>query len=473
LGVEKVEQGQIIKAKIETLAGGGQGIARVDGMTIFVDNSVPGDELEIRIVEAKSHYCRAKIHKIIVASPFRVQPPCKYFEKCGACDMQHIDYGAQLKFKEQIVKDTMRKIGGISPDLVQPVIGMENPWGYRNKVQYPVREGSKFQVQSSKFKVPSSKKVMMGYFKKGTHEIVDIDNCLVLHPFLNKISNAVKKLIEDFKIPVYDEDRGNGLIRHVLARVGFASKEAILCLVSKEINIPGSRNLVNALTKSLEQEENGFILKGVVINENRRSTNVILGKKTKRLWGEEKIKEKLGSLEFRISAQSFFQVNPVQTLKLYSVVEGFAALTGKETVLDLYCGTGSISLWLAKKAKEVWGVEENKFAIDDAKENARSNGIKNAFFKCGTSESVIRQFLDTDAKFDVVVLDPPRSGCSQGVIESIIKLKPSKIVYVSCDPATLARDLKLFSERYKTVKIQPVDMFPQTAHIECVAYLSR
>lgn len=454
-----MDQGQIIKVKIETLAGGGQGIARVDGMTIFVDNSVPGDELEIRIVEAKSHYCRAKVHKILVASPFRVQPPCKYFENCGACDMQHIEYGAQLKLKEQIVKDTMKKIGGISPDLVQPVIGMEDPWGYRNKVQYPVRG--------------SSKAIKMGYFKKGTHEIVDIDNCLVLHPFLNKLSNAVKKLISDFNIPVYDEDRGSGLIRHVLARVGFASKEAILCLVSKEINIPGSRNLVSSLTQRLEQEEKEFRLKGVVVNENHRATNVILGKKTKQLWGQEKIKEKLGTLEFKISAQSFFQVNPVQTLKLYSVVEGFAALTGKEMVLDLYCGTGSISLWLAKMAREVWGVEENSYAIDDAKENARANGIKNAFFKCGTSESIIRQFLDTDAKFEVVVLDPPRSGCSQGVIESVIKLKPSKIVYVSCDPATLARDLKLFSERYKTVKIQPVDMFPQTAHIECVAYLSR
>ena len=315
--------------------------------------------------------------------------------------------------------------------------------------------------------------VAMGYFKKGTHEIVDIDNCLVLHPFLNKISNAVKKLISDFNIPVYDEDGGSGLIRHVLARVGFVSKEAILCLVSKEMNIPGSRNLISALTKSLEQEDKEFGLKGVVVNENHRSTNVILGKNTKQLWGQEKIKEKLGSLEFKISAQSFFQVNPVQTLKLYSVVADFAGLSGNETVLDLYCGTGSISLWLGKKAKEVWGVEENNFAIEDAKENAGVNGIKNAFFKFGTSEAIIRQFLDTDAKFDVVVLDPPRSGCSQGVIGSVIKLKPSRIIYVSCDPATLARDLKLFSGKYKTVKIQPVDMFPHTAHIECVAHLSR
>ncbi len=471
-----MQQGQIVKAKIETLAAGGQGIARIDGMTVFVDNSVPGDELEIRIVEAKSHYCRAKIHKILTASPSRVQPPCKYFEKCGACDMQHIEYSAQLKLKEQIVKDTIKKIGGISPEVVRPVVGMEDPWGYRNKVQYPVRKilNPKSKILN-KSQITNSKQLMvaMGYFKKGTHEIVDIDNCLVLHPFLNKISNAVKKLISDFNIPVYDEDGGSGLIRHVLARVGFVSKEAILCLVSKEMNIPGSRNLISALTKSLEQEDKEFGLKGVVVNENHRSTNVILGKNTKQLWGQEKIKEKLGSLEFKISAQSFFQVNPVQTLKLYSVVADFAGLSGNETVLDLYCGTGSISLWLGKKAKEVWGVEENNFAIEDAKENAGVNGIKNAFFKFGTSEAIIRQFLDTDAKFDVVVLDPPRSGCSQGVIGSVIKLKPSRIIYVSCDPATLARDLKLFSGKYKTVKIQPVDMFPHTAHIECVAHLSR
>ncbi|MEK7376007.1 MAG: 23S rRNA (uracil(1939)-C(5))-methyltransferase RlmD, partial [Candidatus Margulisiibacteriota bacterium] len=370
----------------------------------------------------------------------------------------------------------LKKIGGILPEVVEPVIGMEDPWGYRNKAQYPIRQIlnpkpqilSKSQIQNSK-----TQTMVMGYFKKGTHEIVDIDNCLVLHPFLNKLSNAIKKLISGFNIPVYDEDRGNGLIRHILARVGFASKEAILCLVSKEINIPGSRNLISSLTQRLEQEEKEFKLKGVVVTENHRSTNVILGKKTKQLWGQEKIREKLDSLEFKISAQSFFQVNPVQTLKLYSVAEGFAALTGKEMVLDLYCGTGSISLWLAKKAKEVWGIEENNYAIDDAKENARANGIKNAFFKCGTSEAVIRQFLDTEAKFDVVVLDPPRSGCSHDVIGSVIKLKPSKIVYVSCDPATLARDLKLFSEKYKTVKIQPVDMFPQTSHVECCALLEK
>jgi len=471
-------QNQTVIITIGSLSSDGSGVARLDGKTVFVEEGVPGDTVEALITLDKKNYAVAKIIRIIEPSKDRTPPFCTYYHLCGACQLQHIDYSAQLKFKTQIVKDAASKIAGLSRDLVLDAIGAEQTWGYRNKMQYPVRLRRKILNPKSeilnKFKNTNSKSqndVNIGYYRKGTHEVVDIDECIVLHPFLNKIASAVRKVIKDFRLPVYDEDRGRGLLRHVLARVGFKTKEALLCFIINNDEFPGSKNVSNALIDELNRAEKTFRLKGIEKNVNTRQTNVILGQNTSGLWGQDHIEEKLGNIRFNISASSFFQINPAQTEKLYDTVKEFAGLTGKESVMDIYCGTGSISLWVAKDAKEVYGIEEVESAVEDAKANAKLNNIRNAFFKCAKAENAIKLYQEAGFRPDVVILDPPRSGCSEIVLSAVKKLSPKKIIYVSCDPATLSRDLKILGDKYGTKKVRPVDMFPQTSHIECVAEL--
>jgi 23S rRNA (uracil1939-C5)-methyltransferase len=469
-------QSEAIRLTIDSLSSDGSGVARLDGKTVFVEEGIPGDTAEALITVDKKNYAVAKIKKLIEPSKDRIAPPCKYYNLCGACQLQHIAYPAQLRYKTQIVKDAVRKIAGFSPEIVHEIIGAEQIWGYRNKMQYPVRLrrkilNPKYEILS-KFENTNSKyqnDVNIGYYKKGTHEVIDIDECPVLHPFLNKIASTVRKVIKDFKVPVYDEDNGRGLLRHILARIGFKTKEALLCFIINGDELKGSKNIANAVIDELNQIEKSFKLRGVVKNSNKRQTNVILGEKTSKLWGEDHIEEKLGDLRFNISASSFFQINPAQTEKLYNTVRELAGLSGKESVMDIYCGTGSISLWIAKDAKEIYGIEEVESAVEDAKANAKLNNIKNAFFKCGKAEKAINLYQEAGFKPDIVILDPPRSGCSEIVLSAVKKLAPKKIINVSCDPATLSRDLKILSDKYITKRIQPVDMFPQTSHIECVA----
>ncbi|MCX5749862.1 MAG: 23S rRNA (uracil(1939)-C(5))-methyltransferase RlmD [Candidatus Saganbacteria bacterium] len=459
-----MEENEIIRLKIDSFSSDASGVARLNGIAVFVEEGVPGDEVEAEITVLKKNYAKAKTLKIIKSSSDRTEPPCRYFHLCGACQMQHIKYPAQLKYKTQIVKDNIKKIGGSPPEIVADATGAENLWGYRNKMQYPVRQRRISQ---------KSNDIDVGYYKKGTHEVVDIDECIVLHPFLNKIASAARKAIKDFRVPVYDEDRGRGLVRHILARAGFRTREALLCFIINGDEMPGGKNIAKAMLDDLDRKENEFKLKGIVLNSNNRRTNVILGEKTRQVWGTDRIKEDLGSLRFNISAASFFQINPAQTEVLYNTVKEFASLTGIESVIDVYSGTGSISLWLAKDAKEVYGIEEAESAVGNAKENAGINNIKNVFFKCGEAGRTLKMFKEAGFKPDLVVLDPPRSGCCNTVLESVKNMSPKKLIYVSCDPATLSRDLKILNDRYEVKRIQPVDMFPQTVHIECVAQLQK
>ncbi|MFA5104198.1 MAG: 23S rRNA (uracil(1939)-C(5))-methyltransferase RlmD [Candidatus Margulisiibacteriota bacterium] len=452
-----MQPGQIIDIKIDTIAAGGEGIGTSDGLKVFVENSLPGEELKVKLAEIKKNYARGTIVGFKSKSNERVEPACRYFEACGACQLQHISYAAQLKYKTQIVRDALTKIAGISGKIVKDIVGSGDQWGYRNKMQYPIRASR-------------DKQISLGYYKKGTHAVIDIDSCPVLHPVLNSITAAVRIAIRRTGLSIFDEDTGRGLLRHLLARTAFNTGQSSIAFVINDRSFPGSNKLVKETLASLD---NSIRIKNISYNSNLRRTNVILGDTTRTILGTDYILETIGDLNFAISPESFFQINPAQAEQLFNKTAEFCRLQGGETVFDLYCGTGSIALWLSKKAKIVFGVEEVKGAVSDARHNADLNGIKNVRFRSGTVESELKRLSVEGVSADVIVLDPPRSGCSASVINSVISHDPKRIVYVSCDPATLSRDLKILSDRYNVEEIQPFDMFPQTAHIECVAALSK
>ena len=447
-----MQLGQIIDIKIDNIAAGGEGIGGSDGMKVFVENSLPGEELKVKFVEIKKNYARGMIVGFKSKSTERVDPACKYFEACGACQLQHIGYEAQLKYKTQIVKDALSKIAGISGEIVKDIVGSGDQWGYRNKMQYPIRALS------------------LGYYKRGTHSVIDIDNCPVLHPALNSIAAAVRIAIRKSGLSVFDEDTGYGLLRHLLGRTAFSTGQSSITFVINDRSFPGSKKLIK---ETLANLDSSIRIKNISYNSNLRRTNVILGDTTRTILGTDYILETLGGRNFAISPESFFQINPFQAEKLFNKTAEYCRLQGEETVFDLYCGTGSIALWLSNKAKIVYGVEEVKSAVSDARRNAGLNGIKNTRFRSGTVENELKRLSFEGVSADVIVLDPPRSGCSESVINSVISHAPGRITYVSCDPATLSRDLKILSEHYNVDEIQPFDMFPQTAHIECVAALSK
>ena len=438
---------------IEDLGHSGEGVAKIDGFTIFVAQGVPGDIVEIKITLLKKNYALGKIIKIIKASDSRVKPLCPLANTCGGCQVMHIDYKHQLKMKEKRVKDTLERIGKINTELL-PIIGMENPYKYRNKAQMPVGvlDG----------------KAILGFFKKGTHDIVDTDYCYIQAPINSEIIKLVKQYIESYKISVYDEKTGKGLLRHLVTKVAFKTGEIMVVLVTKSKKLAHTEQLVEMLLREVKG------IKSIVQNINEKNTNVIMGDENIVLYGENKIVDYIGNLKFNISAQSFFQVNPVQTEILYKKALEYAELKGEERVIDIYCGIGTISLFLAQKAKKVVGVEIVESAIKDARENARINNINNAEFYTGRAEEVIPKLYENGFYAHVVVVDPPRKGCDEKVLETIVKMKPRRVVYVSCNPATLGRDLAYLEERgYKTVKVQPVDMFPHSAHVECIALIQR
>lgn len=436
----------------------GEGVAKIDSYPIFIEGALKGEKVKVKIVKVNKNFAYGKLLEVIEKSEGRVEPKCKYFKKCGGCKLQHMNYETQLDFKWERVKDCIKKIGGLSEDLVEYPIGMEeNPYKYRNKVQLPIGM--------------DKSKPVLGFYAPRSHDIIDIEECLIQEEDANKISKITREWIEEFNImPAFVDGKFNkkGLLRHVMIRKGFKTGEVMVVIVATRKDLKH----INELIKKLEFHVEG--LKSVVLCVNAKDTNVILTPECYTLWGEDYIQDYIGDFKFNISPLSFFQVNPMQTEVLYNKALEYAELTGKETVFDAYCGTGSITLFLSQKAKKVYGVEIVEPAIINARENAKMNNVSNTEFFVGKSEEVIPKLIKEGIKADVIVVDPPRKGCDIKLLKAIGETKPERVVYVSCDPSTLARDLKILDELgYKTEKVQPVDMFPQTAHIENVAKLVR
>ena len=448
-----IEKNKRYTLEIEDLGNRGEGIGKIDDFTIFVPGGIPGEIVKVKITTLKERYAIGEIIETIYTSENRVEPKCNLFGTCGGCQIMHIDYNEQLEIKRNKVKEILSKIEGIDKK-VKPTIGMDDPYEYRNKAQFPV--GRK------------NNKVIIGCYRMGSHEIVDTDYCYIQAPINEKLFKVIKQYIEDFNIETYDERKGTGLIRHVMTKIGFATGEVMVVLMTNGREIPYKDKLIEMLKENIEG------LKSVVQNINTKNTNVVLGDDTIVLYGEDKILDYIGDLKFNISSKSFYQANPVQTKILYEKTLEYANLTGKEVVFDIYCGIGTIALFLADKAKEVHGVEIINAAIENAKENADINHINNAHFHLGRAEDIVPKLYKEGLRTDVVVVDPPRKGCDEVVLQTIVNMEPERIVYVSCNPSTLARDLEYLSENgYQTIEVQPVDMFPQTTHVECVALIEK
>lgn len=448
-----VEKNQEYIIDITSETNEGMGVGRIEGYTIFVDGALMGEKVKILIVKVLKNYSYGKLLEVIEPSIYRTQPQCPAIKRCGGCQIQHMSYEGQLHYKTRIVKDALERIGGLKDIKIHNAIGMDEPWNYRNKAQFPVgmKDG----------------KVSIGFYAPRSHDIIDINNCMIQDSINDKVLELIRKFIIKHDISIYDEKTGKGLIRHIMTRKGFKTGEVMICIVINGEEIPHEAQLVEELKQSIDN------LKTVVLNINKKNTNVIIGEKNRVLYGEGYIFDYIGEFKFKISPLSFFQVNPVQTEVLYNKALEYANLTGEETVIDAYCGIGTISLFLSKKAKKVYGVEVVGQAIEDAKENAAINGITNVEFILGESEELIPKLYEKGVKADVVVVDPPRKGCDEKLLEVIAKMSPKRMVYVSCNPATLARDLKyMTSNGYKVIEVQPVDQFPQTVHVETVTLLT-
>lgn len=449
-----VHEKQRIEYEITGLAHNGAGVGKYEGFTVFTPLAVPGETVRAKITHVKKTYAIAELTQVIEPHPDRAEPLCPIFADCGGCQAQHLSYQAQLRLKRQQVIDSFERIGGLQGVIIHPVIGMEHPWRYRNKAQVPFgsRDG----------------KVVAGFYAPGSHQIIDMDACLIQHPENDKAVTAVKQLAIELGIPPYDEQKHQGVLRHVVVRIGVNTGEMMIVLVTNGEHLPHKKALVERLKRQFSN------LKSIVQNINSKRTNVILGSASRLLWGSEVIYDTIGFVKFAISPHSFFQVNPAQTKVLYDQVRKYAQLTGEETVVDAYCGIGTIALYLAQDAKKVYGVEIVPEAIEDARHNAKLNGFDHVHFEVGAAEEVMPRWLKEGVKPDVIVVDPPRKGCDPALLDAVVGMGPKRLVYVSCNPATLARDAKVLDEKgYKAVEVQPVDMFPQTGHVECCSLFIR
>ena len=430
----------------------GQGVLKIEeNYTVFVSNVLVGERVRIKLIKAKKTYGYGKLIEILKPCSDRVLSQCSVSSQCGGCTLCHVDYKTQLFYKKRLVEENLKRIGKIDV-LVEDVIGMDYPLHYRNKAQFPVRE--------------VNGKTLIGFYAKNSHNVISCDNCKIQNPKINCVKDIVEKFIHDNGIRGYNEKTGE--IRHILVRVGNKTGQVMVVLVLNQDKLKNIHVLVEMLKDKVDQ------LTSVVINVNNKDTNVILGDKSILVWGKEYIEDYIGNLKFRISSKSFYQVNSIQTEILYSKVLEFANLTGDETVFDLYCGIGTITLTLANSAKFVYGVEVVPDAIKNAKDNAKTNHIENVEFIEGEAQKVIPKMYLEGIKADVVVVDPPRKGCDEELLNTLVAMEPKKIVYVSCNPATLARDLKFLSEKgFVATKVQPVDMFPMSMHVESVVLMSR
>ncbi|MGU8440057.1 23S rRNA (uracil(1939)-C(5))-methyltransferase RlmD [Clostridium perfringens] len=434
----------------------GEGIAKIDNKyPIFIEGALKGEKVKVRIVKVNKNFAYGKLMEVLEASEERVNPPCAIYKRCGGCKLQHASYKAQLDFKWDRVKDCVSKIGKLDPSIVKYPLGMEEPWRYRNKVQLPIGL--------------INGEVKIGFFAPRSHDIIDMESCLIQDEIGDKVVKLTREWIEKFNIRPYNVDGEydeKGIVRHIMIRRGFTTNEVMVVLVTNGETLPHKEEFVDLMVKNIPG------IKSVIQNINSKKTNVILGLESKTLWGEDTISDYIGDFRFNISPLSFFQVNPIQTEVLYGKALEYANLTGNEEVFDAYCGTGTITLFLSQKAKKVYGVEIIPQAIDNAWINAKENKVENVEFFVGESEVVIPDLINKGVKADVVVVDPPRKGCDKKLLDAITNIDAKKIVYVSCDPSTLGRDLQVLEENgYKTLEVQPVDMFPNTSHVENVAKL--
>lgn len=482
------EKNQILTVEIVDITSEGEGIGKVEGYPFFVKDAVIGDKAEIRVTRVKKNYAYARLEKVITPSPFRVQPKCALHKQCGGCQIQAMGYEQQLKFKQSKVRNNLIRIGGFEPEFIDkrmdPIVGVEEPFHYRNKAQYPIG-------------VNKEGKPVAGFYAGRTHDIIANTQCALGVEENKEILEAILSYMEQYGVSAYDEATGKGLLRHALIRKGFDSGEIMVCLVinfkagksgkngnagsHRQEYLPKQEKLLEALSEILG-------MTSISVSINTEKTNVIMGKEIHTIWGKDTIEDTIyvrdvekdfesagRGITFAISPLSFYQVNPVQTEKLYSLALSYAGLTGKETVWDLYCGIGTISLFLAADARKVYGVEIVPQAIEDARKNAEHNGIDNAEFFVGKAEEVLPKKYEKEGIFaDVIVVDPPRKGCDEACLDTMLKMKPERVVYVSCDSATLARDLKVLCDGgYEIKKIRAVDMFPMTVHVETVVLLTR
>ena len=461
-----MNKNDIVTVEITDIGVSGEGIGHVDGYTLFIKDAVIGDVVEAKVMKAKKNYGYARLMKVITPSEYRVEPKCAFARRCGGCQIQEMSYDRQLVFKNQKIRGNLERIGGFTKDqidtVMQPVVGMEHPFGYRNKAQFP-------------FGTDKEGNPITGFYAGRTHDIIANTDCALGVEQNKEILEIILQYMRENKIKSYDEKTGKGLIRHALIRYGFKTKEIMVCLVVNGKKLPKAERLIEKLI----QIEG---MTSITISPNTRRDNVIMGDSYEILWGQGYITDYIGNVKYQISPLSFYQVNPVQTEKLYGLALEYADLKGDETVWDLYCGIGTISLFLAQKAKQVYGVEIVPQAIDDAKENAKINAIDNAEFFVGKAEEVLpeyyaeyeREHNGETAHADVIVVDPPRKGCDETLLETIVKMQPEKVVYVSCDSATLARDLKyLCANGYEIKMCRGVDQFPQSVHVETVVLLSQ
>lgn len=467
-----------VELTIEDIGVSGEGIGKVDGYTLFVKDTVIGDVVRVKIMKDKKNYGYARLMDIIKPSKDRVEPACPIARQCGGCQIQAMNYNAQLKYKQKLVKDNLLRISGLTEGVdyeMCEILGMDTPFRYRNKAQYPVGEDKDGNI-------------VMGFYAGHTHSIIACpdDDCMLGHSDNAFILNAVKEWMKEYRVRAYNENIHKGTVRHVLVRTGYHTDEVMVCLVTKKML---RKEAADGLVKAIQKLK--LNVASLVVNINKEDTNVILGKECITLYGRPYIEDYIGDIKFQISPLSFYQVNPKQTEVLYNKALEFAELKGNESVWDMYCGIGTISLFLAKKAGKVYGVEIVPQAIEDAKNNAKINNIDNAEFFVGKAEEVVPAFYkkqtgvqsDNDStgskeydmtRPDVVVVDPPRKGCDKKLLDTIVSMTPDRIVYVSCDSATLARDLKLLVEYgYKVEKVQPVDQFGNTVHVETVCLLSQ
>ncbi|WP_127538354.1 23S rRNA (uracil(1939)-C(5))-methyltransferase RlmD [Paenibacillus illinoisensis] len=489
----------------------GEGVGRANGYTLFVQGALPGETIRVRVMKTKKQYGYAKLLEIVKASPDRVSAPCPIYDQCGGCQIQHMSYAGQLAWKRQLVVDNLQRIGKLNVMVedagaqgdeanlnrlseknmdqaaelaiseeqgngsnrirlrlegvmneeaaaqgirVLPTMGMDEPWRYRNKAQVPigVTEGG----------------LVGGFYAKGSHRIIDMETCLIQHEHNDEVVAKVKEIGSHLGISAYNEETGRGLLRHVVVKKAFRTGEMMLVLVTNGRDIPHKDEWIGSIREAIPHVES------ICQNVNKKQTNVIFGDETRVLWGRDVIYDYIGDVQFAISPRSFYQVNPVQTEVLYGKTVEYAGLSGKETVIDAYCGIGTISLFLAQHADQVYGVEIVPEAIEDARSNAKLNEMKNVKFEVGASEDVIPRWKEQGIEADVIVVDPPRKGCDPRLLDTILEMKPERVVYVSCNPSTLARDLRVLEDGgYRTVEVTPVDMFPHTVHVESVAMLVR